>query len=80
MRLLIIRHGDPDYALDSVTEKGSREADLLAERLSKLAIDAVYLSPLGRARRTAAPYLKLSGKEAVEHHDGSRFFRPCSVP
>lgn len=80
MRLLIIRHGDPDYALDSVTEKGSREADLLAERLLKLSIDAVYLSPLGRARRTAAPYLKLSGKEAVTLPWLREFYAPVQDP
>ena len=34
MRFLIIRHGDPDYEKDSLTEKGWREAALLADRLS----------------------------------------------
>lgn len=32
MRLLFIRHGDPDYVHDTLTEKGHREAALLAER------------------------------------------------
>ena len=32
MRLILIRHGDPDYVRDSLTEKGFREANLLAER------------------------------------------------
>ena len=27
MKILIIRHGDPDYAADSLTEKGWREAE-----------------------------------------------------
>ena len=30
MRLLFIRHGDPDYEHDTLTEKGRREAALLA--------------------------------------------------
>jgi broad specificity phosphatase PhoE len=34
MRLYIIRHGDPDYATDSLTEVGQREAQALAERLA----------------------------------------------
>ena len=34
MRLLIVRHGDPDYEHDTLTEKGWREAELLSERLS----------------------------------------------
>ena len=29
MKILIIRHGDPDYSIDSLTEKGWREAELL---------------------------------------------------
>ena len=32
MRILMIRHGDPDYVHDSLTEKGKVEAALLAER------------------------------------------------
>ena len=27
MKLLIIRHGDPDYAIDGLTEAGKREAE-----------------------------------------------------
>lgn len=30
MRLIIIRHGDPDYERDSLTQKGWREAEPLA--------------------------------------------------
>lgn len=58
MRLLIIRHGDPDYSIDSLTEKGWREAELLKDRLLKLDIKAFYSSPLGRARNTAKPTLE----------------------
>ena len=36
MKLLLIRHGEPDYTIDSLTEKGWKEAELLAERISKL--------------------------------------------
>ena len=61
MKLLIIRHGDPDYENDTLTEKGRREAELLAERLSGLKVKAAYCSPLGRARDTAAPSLKKLG-------------------
>ena len=39
MRLLIIRHGDPDYTNDSLTEKGKREAELLSDRIAKEKID-----------------------------------------
>lgn len=65
MRLLIIRHGDPDYERDSLTEKGWREAALLAERISRMEVKAFYVSPLGRARDTASLTLKKMGREAV---------------
>ena len=58
MKLLIVRHGDPDYEIDSLTKKGEREAKLLAKRLSKLELAKLYCSPLGRARKTASYTLK----------------------
>lgn len=66
MKLLIIRHGDPDYSIDSLTEKGWREAEFLAERLAKMRIDEFYTSPLGRAKDTASCTLKKLGRTAVE--------------
>lgn len=63
MRILLIRHGDPDYANDTVTEKGKREVQLLADRLEKENIDKIYCSPLGRAQATAAPTAQRIGKE-----------------
>ncbi len=64
MELWIVRHADPDYEHDGITEKGEREAELLAERLSKTDFSAVYCSPMGRAQVTAQYYLKKSGKSA----------------
>lgn len=63
MRLLIIRHGDPDYVNDTLTEKGHREAALLAERLCKEKIDYLYSSPLGRARHTCDYVARALGRE-----------------
>lgn len=68
MKLLIVRHADPDYARDSLTEKGFREARYLAERLTQLPITACYVSPYGRAKDTAAfttGPLKLEAKECL---------------
>jgi len=64
MKLHIVRHGDPDYALDSLTEQGAREAALLADRLEKLPASAYYVSPLGRAVETASHTLKRLGRAA----------------
>ena len=64
MRLLFIRHGDPDYENDTVTEKGKREVELLAKRAESLELGNCFVSPLGRARDTASPSLKRTGKTA----------------
>lgn len=64
MKLLIIRHGDPDYTIDSLTETGWTEARLLSARLSRLDVKSFYCSPLGRARDTAAPTLAAMHREA----------------
>ena len=66
MRLLIVRHGDPDYEHDTLTEKGWREAELLSERLSKLPVKEFYVSPLGRAKDTASLTLQKMNREAKE--------------
>ena len=66
MKLLIIRHGDPDYSIDSLTEKGWKEAEYLSQKLTKLDIKAFYVSPLGRAKDTASCTLKKLGRTAVE--------------
>lgn len=66
MKLLIIRHGDPDYSIDSLTEKGWREAEYLSGRLTKLDIRDFYVSPLGRAKDTAAATLKKMNRTATE--------------
>lgn len=66
MKILIIRHAEPDYSIDSLTEKGWREAEYLSERLVKMNIKEIYVSPLGRAKDTASFTLKKLGKTATE--------------
>ena len=65
MRLLLIRHGEPDYSIDSLTPKGWREAKLLANRFSPEQDIDLYVSPLGRARDTVSPTEEKLGKKAV---------------
>ncbi len=54
MKIIIIRHAEPDYERDSLTEKGEREARLLSYYLKDHypQIDHFYVSTLGRAKRT----------------------------
>lgn len=65
MKLIIIRHGDPDYAADSLTERGRAEAAALADRMAGINADAYYLSPLGRAQETAEYTLERLGREGT---------------
>jgi len=76
MRLLIIRHADPDYSVDSLTPVGFREAELLSVRIAPMKIREYYVSPLGRARDTAAPTLRKAARQAVE----CPWLREFSVP
>ena len=54
MRLIFVRHGEPDYEHDCLTETGKLQAAAAAERLSGEGISAIFSSPNGRARETAA--------------------------
>ena len=65
MRLLLIRHGDPDYVHDCLTEQGKLEAAALADYLRQERIDHFYVSPLGRAQETAGYTLRAMGRTAV---------------
>lgn len=75
MRLLIIRHGDPDYEHDTLTEKGWKEAELLSHRISLLNVKDFYVSPLGRAKDTASLTLQRMNRTATTC-DWLREFNP----
>lgn len=66
MRILIIRHADPDYEHDSLTPKGWKEAEFLSERISRMNITDFYVSPLGRAKDTASLTLQKMNRTAIE--------------
>lgn len=66
MRLIFIRHGEPDYVKDSLTKRGWKEAELLADRIAPLPVKEYYTSPLGRAKDTASLTLEKAGRTAVE--------------
>ena len=76
MKLLIIRHGDPDYEHDDLTETGKREAECLAARIAPMKVRDYFVSPLGRAKATAAPTLQRAGRQATEYD----WLRELSIP
>ncbi|MBO4794631.1 MAG: histidine phosphatase family protein [Clostridia bacterium] len=83
MVLHIIRHADPDYPNNTITEFGRREAEALAQYMKTIPLDRVFTSPLGRAIDTALPTCREKGLEytvlpwTVESMD---YMRPCDRP
>lgn len=59
MLLYIIRHGEPDYETDSLTERGRLQAEAVGKRMLDAKIDRIFSSPMGRARQTAEPACRL---------------------
>lgn len=63
MILYIIRHADLDYAHNTITPLGKEEALALGQRMSRVKLDRIYTSPLGRAIDTARPTMLALGME-----------------
>ncbi len=61
MLLYIVRHGNPDYATDSLTEIGKTQAEAVVHRFQTIGLDRIFSSPMGRARETAAPTAQALG-------------------
>jgi probable phosphoglycerate mutase len=61
MLLYSVRHGDPDYVNDCLTEKGILQAEAVGKRIAASGINEIYSSPMGRAQQTAAPACRLLG-------------------
>lgn len=53
MKVLFIRHANPDYEKDCLTELGRVQADALSEVLCQMDIKKIYSSSCGRAVETA---------------------------
>lgn len=66
MKLIFVRHGDPDYEKDALTEKGKKEAKLLSYRVAAWKnVTEFFQSPLGRAKETAAFSLEPLNRKAI---------------
>ena len=73
--ILLIRHAENDFVKSSrlagrlpgvhLNEKGFAHAKELAEKLSKVAIIAIYSSPLERAMETSEPIGKVLGLKVI---------------
>lgn len=72
MEIVLIRHGEPEWVRDGLavvdpplTERGHEQARQLATALADETFDEIYVSPLVRARQTAAPLLEALGRDEV---------------
>lgn len=63
MLLYIVRHGDPIYVTDTLTELGRRQAEAVGKRIFDAKVDRIFSSPMGRAKETADPACRLLGLE-----------------
>ncbi|MEY4362137.1 MAG: hypothetical protein RL391_1443 [Actinomycetota bacterium] len=68
MEIVLVRHGEPEWVRDQLnvdnpplTERGHRQAHRVAEALRREVWDEIVVSPLVRARQTAAPLLEAIG-------------------
>ena len=75
MKITIIRHAEPDYKNNTLTEKGFKEADILGKYLKDEKIDYIYSSPLPRAKFTADAIVKYNNTKTYEVFDFLREFK-----
>ena len=72
MEIVLVRHGQPEWVKGGLnvvdpplTELGHQQAERLADALEHEHFDEILVSPLVRARQTAAPLLDRVGREEV---------------
>ena len=72
MLLYLVRHGDPIYETDSLTERGKLQAESVGKRMQKIGIDQIYSSSMGRAMETAAPAIHETVPFAIHKRESIR--------
>lgn len=65
MRIIFVRHGNPNYELDCLTELGHTQAEAAAERLKNEGIEVIFSSSCGRALETARHTAEKIGLEVI---------------
>lgn len=82
MELVLIRHGEPERHAEPaeqvdprLSDRGRRQAQLVAAYLASEGFDAIYSSPLRRAAETAAPLAQSCGLTVILREDLAEFDR-----
>jgi len=87
MELIVVRHGLPETVVRSdgapadapLNATGRQQAERVATWLRAERIDAVYSSPLRRARETAMPLAALHGHTVAIHEGVAEYDRDSSL-
>lgn len=66
MKIILVRHGHPDYVNDCLTPLGHEQAEKAAQRLRDEGISEIYSSPFGRAYETALHTARLLSKDVTK--------------
>lgn len=85
MRILFIRHGNPNYEKDCLTDLGHLQAAAVSKRLVGEGIEKIYTSTCGRAAETAEYTSKELGLpvtplEFMREIRGSSLTAPSCMP
>ncbi len=69
VEIVLIRHGQPEWTRDGLnvvnpplTELGRRQAEAMGRKIAAESFDEILVSPLERARQTAAPLYAATGR------------------
>ena len=69
MKIIFVRHGEPNYELDRLTDEGKKQAECASKKLARYNIERIYASPMGRAMETAeytADELKIPREDIIQ--------------
>lgn len=66
VNIYYVRHGDPNYENDALTELGHKQAELTGEALKDIPFDIIFASTSGRAMQTASYLSKLIHKDIIQ--------------
>lgn len=66
MELYIVRHGQPNYQKDCLTEIGQQQAEKFADKFENVHFDKVYCSTQGRAYETCMACARRWGIEPIQ--------------